>query len=125
MNKIFFRVLIFSFLVFPKITFAQTGTLTLNDVTIPPIFPGGESKLNQFVAANFVSPEIEGANGLIKISFVIEIDGSLTNIKIVQNLGDEFAQAAKNVFIKSPKWLPGELNGEKVRVLTNYPINIR
>ena len=40
MNKIFFRVLIFSFLVFPKITFAQTGTLTLNDVTIPPIFPG-------------------------------------------------------------------------------------
>ena len=125
MNKIFFRVLIFSFLVFPKITFAQTGTLTLNDVTIPPIFPGGESKLNQFVAANFVSPEIEGANGLIKISFVVEIDGSLTNIKIIQNLGNEFAQAAKNVFIKSPKWLPGELNGEKVRVLMNYPINIR
>lgn len=125
MNKIFFRVLIFSFLVFPKITFAQTGTLTLNDVTIPPIFQGGESKLNQFVAANFVSPEIEGANGLIKISFVVEIDGSLTNIKIIQNLGNEFAQAAKNVFFKSPKWLRGELNGEKVRVLMNYPINIR
>ena len=81
--------------------------------------------MNQFVAANFVSPEIEGANGLIKISFVVEIDGSLTNIKIIQNLGNEFAQAAKNVFIKSPKWLPGELNGEKVRVLMNYPINIR
>lgn len=125
MNKILFRVLLFSFLVFSKISFAQTEPFMLNNVTIPPIFPGGESKLNQFVAANFVSPEIEGANGLIKISFVVEIDGSLTNIKIVQNLGVEFAQAAKNVFVKSPKWLAGEINGEKVRVLMNYPINIR
>ena len=125
MNRILFYILIFSFLVFPKTILAQAETLTINDVTIPPIFPGGESKLNQFVAANFVTPDIEGASGLIKISFVVEIDGSLTNIKIIQNLGDEFALAAKNVFNKSPKWLPGELNGEKVRVLINYPINIK
>ncbi len=125
MNKILFRFFIFYFLVFSKTILAQTEPLTFNEVTIPPIFPGGESKLNQFVAANFVTPEIEGVTGLIKIIFVIEIDGSLTNIKIIQNLGNEFTQAAKNVFIKSPKWLPGELNGEKVRVLMSYPINIR
>lgn len=125
MKKNLFWFLIFSFLVFPKIILAQTEIFTFSDVSIPPIFPGGESKLNQFVAANFITPEIERASGLIKISFIVEIDGTLTNIKITQNLGDEFAQAAKNVFIKSPKWIAGELNGEKVRVLMNYPIKIK
>lgn len=106
-------------------SFSQSTIYTINQVTIAPTFIGGESKLNEYVAANFITPEVEDTTGTIKISFVVETDGKLTNIKIVQNLGEDFATAAKKVFLKCPNFLPGELNGEKVRVLMNYPIVIR
>ncbi len=125
MKKFLLLIFPFTFLVLSQNTKAQTTPLSFEEVSLTPIFPGGQSKLNEFVSQNFITPDIEGITGLIKISFVIEVDGSLTNIKVIQNLGNEFAIAAKNVFIKSPKWIPGELNGEKVRVLMNYPINIR
>jgi hypothetical protein len=125
MKKILFLIIISNCLVMSQTAKAQTTPLLFNEVTLVPVFLGGQSKLNEFVSQNFITPDIEGITGLIKISFVIEIDGSLTNIKITQNLGSEFESAAKNVFLKSPKWIPGELNGEKVRVLMNYPINIR
>ena len=107
------------------IAYSQTIPYTINEVTIVPNYIGGQIKLNEFVAANFVSPENEGVTGTIKIKFIIETNGTLTNIKIVQSLGDDYTQAAKNVFLKSPKWLPGEFNGEKVRVIMNYPIIIQ
>lgn len=125
MKKFIYFIIISYLLVSFQTSIAQSQPLLLSEVTSVPVFPGGQTKLNQFVSTNFIAPETEGATGLIKISFVIEIDGSLTNIKIIQNLGVEFATAAKNVFLKSPKWIPGELNGEKVRVIMDYPINIQ
>ena len=121
------KVIFFSLLnlYFSLNIFCQDVPMTINDVSLTPIFVGGQSKLNEFVSQNFVTPEIEGISGLIKINFIIEIDGTLTNIKIIQNLGIDYEQAARNVFLKSPKWIPGELNGDKVRVLMSYPINIR
>lgn len=121
------KVIFFSLLnlYFSLNIFCQDVLLTINDVSLTPIFVGGQSKLNEFVSQNFVTPEIEGVSGLIKINFIIEKDGTLTNIKIIQNLGIDYEQAARNVFLKSPKWIPGELNGDKVRVLMSYPINIR
>lgn len=100
--------------------FCQDAPLTINDVSLTPIFVGGQSKLNEFVSQNFVTPEIEGVTGLIKINFIIEIDGTLSNIKIMQNLGVDYEQAARNVFLKSPKWIPGELRkGESFDELSN------
>ena len=112
-------------LFFTLVSFAQVPPLNISQVDIAPVFVGGQQALNAFVASNIVIPEAEGVTGVIKVNFVIEIDGSLTNIKIIQNLGPEFASAATDVFKKSPKWLPGESNGEKVRVLLEYPITIR
>ena len=112
-------------LFFTIISFAQVAPLTISQVDVPPVFVGGQQALNAFVASNIVIPEAEGVTGVIKVNFVIEIDGSLTNIKIIQNLGPEFATAANDVFKISPKWLPGEANGNKVRVLMEYPITIK
>ena len=112
-------------LFFTIFSVAQVPPLTISQVDAAPVFVGGQSALNAFVSSNIVIPEVEGATGVIKVTFVIEIDGSLTNIKIIQNLGPEFETAANDVFKISPKWLPGEANGNKVRVLMEYPITIK
>ena len=90
-----------------------------------PGFPGGEEKFKQFIAQNFKYPEDVIANrisGKIIATFVIEKDGSLSDIKILstptQTVGDEAAK----VIALSPKWNPGYQNGQPVRVQFTIPI---
>jgi hypothetical protein len=102
---------IISLLINTNKLYSQLIPYTINEVTTVPNFIGGQSKLNDFVANNFVMPEFEEVTRIIKINFVIETVRKLTDTKIIQSLNEEFARAAKKVFQLSPKWLSGELNG--------------
>jgi Gram-negative bacterial TonB protein C-terminal len=109
---------------FVQNSFAQNSTISFETVEIKPKYPGGLKALNDFVNSNYVIPDIDGISGVVKISFVVEMNGTLSNFKVVQDLGEASANEAKRVFAKLPFWEAGIQNGEKVRVLVIFPISI-
>ena len=64
-----------------------------------------------------------GISGKVYISFVVEKDGSLTDIKVVRPLGSGTDEEAVRVLKNSPKWKPGIQNGRPVRVAYTMPIS--
>lgn len=93
-------------------------------VDIKPEFEGGMEKFYKFIGQNFKVPDEEDLRGKIFVSFVVEKDGSLGDIKVIRDIGYGTGNEAMRVLKICPKWKPGELNGKKVRVLYSMPINI-
>lgn len=108
----------------PTATYIDDAPYNYEDVEVRPEFPGGNNALMSFIGANYKMPEYEGSGGTLKIAFIIEIDGTVTNIKVVKDLGDGTGAEAKRVIGLSPKWSSGEIGGKKVRVLFELPIKI-
>ena len=94
-------------------------------IEVKPDFPGGMAKFYKFVGNNYRSPEEEGLAGKVYVTFVVEKDGSLTDIKVVRDIGYGTGKEAIRVLKSCPKWNPGEQNGKKVRVLYSLPITIQ
>lgn len=88
-------------------------------------FPGGAAELQKWINANVQYPEtaIEMEDqGKVYLSFVVEPDGSITNIAIERGVTKELDREAKRVVRKMPKWNPGEAGGRKVRTRCRLPI---
>ena len=66
-----------------------------------------------------------GEQGRVVLSFVVEKDGSVSNIQILQTPGKAFSEETRRVVAASPKWKPGEQRGEKVRVRYTLPVDFR
>ena len=94
-------------------------------IEVKPDFPGGMEKFNAFVAKNYQAPEEEGLKGKVYVTFVVEKDGSLTDIKVLRDIGYGTGKEAIRVLNKCPKWTPGEQNGKKVRCTFSLPISIQ
>lgn len=94
-------------------------------IEVKPDFPGGIAKFYKYVERNYQIPEEEGLKGKVFVSFVVEKDGSLTDIKVIRDIGYGTGKEAIRVLKASPKWTPGEQNGKKVRVLYSLPISIQ
>lgn len=103
----------------------DTSVHSLAGIEQKPEFPGGIEKFYQFVGRNYQAPEEEGLKGKVYVTFVVEKDGSLTDIKVIRDIGYGTGKEAIRVLSKCPKWLPGEQNGKKVRVLYSLPITIQ
>lgn len=91
-----------------------------------PEFPGGIGKFYQYVGDHFDKPEIENVSSVsVHVSFVIEKDGSMTDIKVLRNPGYGLDKEAIRV-LKSlrTKWKPGIKNGQKVRTQYVLPIKV-
>ncbi len=91
---------------------------------VKPEFPGGQEKFFKFVAANFVIPEDAAETVKVFVSFIVEKDGSLTNIKVLRDTGYGTGKEAVRVLKSSPKWTPAINNGKPVRCSYTVPINI-
>lgn len=94
-------------------------------IEVKPEFPGGIEKFYKFVGNNYRAPEEEGLKGKVYVTFVVEKDGSLTDIKVLRDIGYGTGAEAIRVLKKCPRWQPGEQNGKKVRVLYSLPITIQ
>ena len=94
-------------------------------IEVKPDFPGGIEKFYKFVGNNYKTPEEEGLKGKVYVTFVVEKDGSLTDIKVLRDIGYGTGAEAIRVLKKCPRWTPGEQNGKKVRVLYSLPITIQ
>ncbi len=103
----------------------DTSVHSLAGIEQKPEFPGGIDKFYQFIGKNYQPPEEEGLKGKVYVTFVVEKDGSLTDIKVIRDIGYGTGKEAIRVLNKCPRWLPGEQNGKKVRVLYSLPITIQ
>lgn len=92
-----------------------------------PEFPGGIRKFYSYVGNNFEKPEIDEVNTLkVYVAFVIEIDGSMTDIKVLKDPGYGLGKEAIRV-LKSlkTKWTPGMVGSKPVRTAYNLPIVVQ
>ncbi len=129
--SIVFVVLLF---VFSTETIAQetpnnNGFMKVTDVSVKPEFPGGIVEFYKFVGQNYKMPaEVtkQKLNGKVYLQFIIETDGSLTDIEILRDkLGYGSGEEAVRVLKLSPKWIPASDNGKPVRVMYSLPITIQ
>ena len=88
-------------------------------------FPGGAAALKQYIRDNVVYPEMAmemNEQGKVYLSFVVEKDGKITNIKIERGVSSDLDKEAKRVVRSMPKWIPGETKGKSVRTKCSLPI---
>jgi len=93
-----------------------------------PAFPGGDQKMLEYVAKNIKYPQIareSGIQGRVFVSFVVEPDGSVSNVKVLRGIGGGCDEEAMRVVKSMPKWKPGKQRGKPVRVSYNLPVNFR
>lgn len=91
-----------------------------------PSFPGGEAAFAKYLGKNIRYPAVARENnvqGRVILTFVVERDGSLTDIKVVRGIGSGCDEEAMRVLKASPKWTPGIQNGRPVRVQYSIPVN--
>ena len=94
-------------------------------IEVKPDFPGGMEKLYKFIDNNFRYPKEEGINlkgKKVYVTFIVEKDGSLSDIKVLRDVGYGSGAEAIRILKKCPKWNPGQQNGRNVRVLYPLPI---
>jgi protein TonB len=103
----------------------QDSIYDYKNVDVKPEYPGGVEAFYKFIAKNFKAPEEEGLNGKIITTFVIEIDGSISDIKVLQDIGYGSGAEILKVLTMSKKWIPAKLNNIPVRVIYQFPITIR
>ncbi len=90
-----------------------------------PEFPGGTSAMMDFLQTNLRYPEAAkdaGIQGTVFVSFVVEPDGSISNIQVLRGIGGGCDEEAVRVVGMMPKWEPGYQRGEAVRVQFNMPV---
>ena len=87
-----------------------------------PVFPGN---LNTWIYNNIRYPEAakeKKLEGKVYVRFIIEKDGSISNVKIIRGVSPELDNEAKTVIASMPKWEPGKQNGSPVRVSYTVPV---
>ncbi len=91
-----------------------------------PEFPGGLSALSQYLASNIKYPQLAKENnitGKVFVSFVVEKDGSVGQVKILRDIGGGCGAEAVRVVKSMPKWKPGKQRGKPVRTQFNLPVD--
>ena len=93
-----------------------------------PHFPGGPAALQAFLSSNTKYPVVaqeNGVQGRVIVSFVVERDGSITDVKVVRSVDPSLDREATRVVKSMPRWSPGKQNGSAVRVKYTVPVVFR
>lgn len=91
-----------------------------------PEFPGGLEAMYKFLAQNIKYPQLARENnitGKVYVTFVVEKDGSVSNARVLRDIGGGCGAEAIRVVKSMPKWTPGKQRGKAVRVQYNLPVN--
>jgi protein TonB len=90
-----------------------------------PSYPGGEEGRMRYLQENIKYPEEAkelGIQGRVFVTFVVEVDGSITDVRVLRGIGGGCDEEAVRVVKAMPKWVPGKQRGVPVRVQFNLPI---
>ena len=116
-------VLLFSFMT----STAQTkkNNMVYDVVEVMPQYPGGQIAMLKYIMENIKYPKQimeEGIQGRVTVRFIVEKDGSISNVKPVLSVHPLLDKEAVRVVKSMPKWSPGKQNGKPVRVQFNVPV---
>lgn len=103
----------------------DTDETVINPETMPS-FPGGTAALLQYLMKNMKYPQYcreHGIKGKVIVSFIVNTDGSLTDITVVSPVDKLLDEEAVRVISNMPKWNPGTQRGKPVRVKYSVPVN--
>lgn len=101
----------------------QNEVYNLAGIEVRPEFPGGQEAFSKYIKDNYKNPQ-KDLKGKVYVTFIVENDGSLNNIKILKDIGYGTGQEVIRVLKKSPKWTPGKQNNKIVRVQYSLPVII-
>ena len=116
-----------------KVNKAQTHKDTTTDDKVyevceqMPIFEDGDAALLKYLRENLKYPDKtkdRGVQGRLAIGFIVEKDGSLTDVKVLRPVDIDIDAEVLRVVKGMPKWIPGRHNGQRVRVRYLLPIHI-
>ena len=97
-------------------------------VEVMPSFPGGQAALLQYLNSHVKYPVVAQENGIqgrVTISFVVQRDVSITEVKVSRSVDPSLDKEAALVVSSMPRWTPGKQNGSAVRVKFNVPVVFR
>ena len=106
----------------------EVATKVFDVVEEMPSFPGGQAALMQYLASNIKYPVVaqeNGVQGRVIVSFVVERDGSISDVKVARSVDPSLDREAQRVVKSMPKWKPGKQNGSAVRVKYTVPVVFR
>ncbi len=97
-------------------------------VEVMPQFPGGDGARIMYLSQNIYYPRDareKGIQGRVFITFVVDVDGKITDVKLLRGIGGGCDEVALNLVKNMPNWIPGRQRGKNVRVQFNMPISFR
>ena len=125
-----FIVAVFLFLSFSTTVYSQDARQTTDIVEseiaenrVQPRFPGEKGDFQKYIAYKIKSAINKPMN--IKVSFVVEIDGSLSSVKFLTYVREPLRGKLSDAILSSPTWMPGSINGVPARVEYTLPIIIK
>ena len=110
----------------PKQVVEETKIFTV--VEQMPMFPGGDAALMGYLRDNMHYPTVAAENGVqgrVVVGFVVERDGSITDVNVLRSVDPSLDREAVRVVKAMPKWTPGKQNGSAVRVKYQVPVTFR
>lgn len=106
----------------------EVATKVFDVVEEMPSFPGGSAALMSYLNSNTKYPVVaqeNGVQGRVIISFVVERDGSISDVKVARSVDPSLDREAQRVVKSMPRWTPGKQNGQTVRVKYTVPVVFR
>lgn len=94
----------------------------------PPTFPGGVEAMYEFMRKELRYPEMAAQNniqGRVILQFVVEKDGSVGEVRVVRKVDTDLDKEAVRMVKSMPKFIPGRMNGQSVRVWFTLPVNFK
>lgn len=110
----------------PKHVVEETKIFTV--VEQMPMYPGGDAALMGYLRDNIHYPTVAAENGVqgrVVVGFVVERDGSITDVNILRGVDPSLDREAMRVVKSMPRWNPGKQNGSAVRVKYQFPVSFR
>ena len=110
----------------PKHVVEETKIFTV--VEQMPMYPGGDAALMGYLRDNIKYPTVAAENGVqgrVVVGFVVERDGSITDVNILRGVDPSLDREAMRVVKSMPRWTPGKQNGSAVRVKYQVPVAFR
>lgn len=106
----------------------EVATKIFDVVEEMPSFPGGNGALMSYLASNIKYPVVAQENdvqGRVIVSFVVERDGSISDVRVARSVDPSLDREAQRVVKSMPRWKPGKQNGSAVRVKYTVPVVFR
>ena len=106
----------------------EVATKVFDVVEEMPSFPGGQGALMSYLASNIKYPVVaqeNGVQGRVIVSFVVERDGSISDVRVARSVDPSLDREAQRVVKSMPRWKPGKQNGSAVRVKYTVPAVFR